>query len=87
MSIKVQKFYAEWCGPCKQFGPVLNEVLEDYDFEYEEVNIDENTDKAADLLVLGVPTTIIYKDGVEVERMTGYKAKEVLKTEFDKLLK
>jgi len=82
--IEVKQFSASWCGPCKMFTPIMNEVKEEIketsfqyvDFQY--VDVDENGDLASKYGVRGVPTVVIEKDGVEVKRLVGMQQKVVL---------
>ena len=72
-------FWAEWCGPCRAIAPVLEELSDDYDGKAHivKVNVDENGKLAADYQVHGIPCLVIFKDGKEVERVTGAGSKEV----------
>lgn len=69
----VVKFTATWCGPCKAYAPIAEAVatsLKDLAHFYE-VNIDDCLEATVDANVMVVPTTVVYKGGVEVERKTG----------------
>ena len=72
-------FWAEWCGPCRAIAPVLEELSEDYDGKAHivKINVDENGKLASDYQVHGIPCLVIFKDGKEVERVTGAGSKEV----------
>ena len=72
-------FWAEWCGPCRAIAPVLEELSEDYDGKANivKINVDENGKLASDYQVHGIPCLVIFKDGKEVERVTGAGSKEV----------
>ena len=61
-------FYAEWCGPCKMMGEVL-ETFEDVNII--KVNTDEHTDLALSFGVMSIPTLILFKDGKEADKMIG----------------
>ncbi len=71
-------FYAEWCGPCKQSEPIINEMSEEYKGKVVigKVNVDENQQTSGKYGVMSIPTVIIFKDGKEVERMSGFAGKE-----------
>ncbi len=58
-------FWAEWCGPCKQIGPALEELSEQYGEQVTiaKVNIDENPETPGRLGVRGIPTLMVFKDG------------------------
>ncbi len=68
-------FYADWCGPCKRFGPIFEEVSREYDASYAfiKLNIDGASAKAvADQYhVRSIPTIVFLKDGVEIGREVG----------------
>ena len=59
-------FFAEWCGPCKMMG----RVLEDVDFNILKVNTDEYPDIAREYGIMSIPTLILFKDGVEISLLT-----------------
>jgi len=70
-------FWAEWCGPCKQIGPALEEIAADKagEIAIAKVNIDENPMAPSKYGVRGIPTLLIFKDGEEVSRKVGAMAK------------
>ena len=69
--MKIAKYFsATWCGPCKAFKPVMNEVAgEGYMFEF--LDVDNKSEMAYKYGVRSVPTTIIEENGVEVNRFVG----------------
>lgn len=74
-------FHATWCGPCRAMEPVLADLKADlgdriYIFK---VDVDENTDLAVHLKVMGVPTFMLYRNGEELWRQPGVLTKEALK--------
>lgn len=71
--VVVVDFYADWCPPCKKFGPVFEEVAADLEGAaiFGKVNVDQGRKAANDHGVSSIPTIIIFKDGKEVKRKTG----------------
>ena len=67
---------AAWCGPCKMFAPVLEELSENTSIY--KVDVDTNQDFAREMNVQGVPATFIYKDGKLAETVSGFVPKEVM---------
>ena len=74
-------FYADWCGPCKMLGS----VLEGMDLNVVKVNTDKFQDLAIKFGVMSIPTVVIYKDGKEVSKFIGFKSKEEINEIVDKL--
>lgn len=65
-------FFATWCGPCQMLAPVLEELSkENDDFEIVKIDIDQERDLAIENRIEFVPTIVLFKNGKEVERMTG----------------
>ena len=70
-------FSATWCGPCKAFKPVINEIAgEGYSIQF--IDIDQQQDLAAKYNVRSVPTVVIEENGVEVDRFVGGQAKHMV---------
>ena len=78
----VVDFWAEWCGPCKQIGPALEELSAEYDgkIKIAKVNIDENMAEAQTLGVRGIPALFIFKGGEVVSNMAGARPKAALQS-------
>ena len=76
--MKTMKYFsATWCGPCKTFKPVMNEVAgEGHSVQF--IDIDQQQDLAAKYNVRSVPTVIIEEGGVEVDRVVGMQTKLVM---------
>ena len=67
-------FFAEWCGPCKMLGPVLEELDSEYpDVKFVKVNVDENMDLAGEYGIMSIPQVYIFKDGEVAGKMSGYR--------------
>ncbi|SIO20197.1 thioredoxin [Vannielia litorea] len=77
----VVDFWAEWCGPCKQIGPALEELSEEFDGKVKivKVNVDENPNSPAQMGVRGIPALFLFKDGQVVSNKTGAAPKASLK--------
>ena len=70
-------FYAEWCGPCKMLGPVLEEVSNELtDINIVKINVDEHGELAQKYGVMSIPTLILFKDGKEIDKSIGFMPKE-----------
>tara|TARA_B110001454_G_C12578812_1_gene375162 strand:+ start:337 stop:585 length:249 start_codon:yes stop_codon:yes gene_type:complete len=69
--MKVAKYFsATWCGPCKIFKPVMNEIVgEGYSVEF--IDVDQHQDLAAKYGVRSIPVTVIEENGIEVDRFIG----------------
>ena len=65
--------WAPWCGPCKMISPTLEALAEDYKgkVEFAKLNTDEAAKTAMSLGIHSIPTLIFFKDGQQVERLTG----------------
>ncbi len=81
----VVDFWAEWCGPCKQIGPALEDLSEHYGDKVKiaKVDVDTNPNAAAALGVRGIPALYIFKDGQVVGNKTGAAPKAALQTWID----
>lgn len=73
-------FFATWCGPCRMLGPTIEELGAESDgsFAVYKVDIDECEDIAMDYGIMSVPTMIIFKDGLEAERLVGVQPKTAI---------
>lgn len=77
-------FWAEWCGPCKQLAPVLDEIAVQYDGEIKvaKVNIDESPNLARDCQVMSLPTLSVFKSGEVVKKLVGAHSKSAIVAEL-----
>lgn len=71
-------FWAEWCGPCKMAGPIIDGLAEEYVGKVlvAKVDVDTEVDLAQRFGVMSIPTVILFKDGVEVDRQVGFAGKQ-----------
>ena len=71
-------FWASWCGPCLMLSPIIETLADELDGEIVigKVNVDEESDLAARYQVLSIPTLILFQDGEEIRRYTGFLSKE-----------
>jgi thioredoxin 1 len=76
----VVDFWAEWCGPCKMIGPVLEELSDELEGKVKiaKVDVDSNPNSAASMGVRGIPALFIFKDGKVVSNRAGAAPKAAL---------
>ena len=81
----VVDFWAEWCGPCKQIGPALEELSVQYGdtVKIVKVNVDENPNSPAQMGVRGIPALFLFKDGQVVSNKIGAAPKAALQSWID----
>ncbi len=71
-------FWAEWCGPCKMAGPIIDQMSDEYAGKVliGKVDVDAEGELAQKFGVMSIPTVILFKDGVEVGRQVGFAGKQ-----------
>ena len=82
-------FWAEWCGPCRMVGPVVEELSKDYDGKavVGKVNVDNNPNISMQFGIRNIPTILFFKDGKVVDKQVGAVPKAVLAGKLDAQLK
>jgi len=83
MAKQVIKFYADWCGPCKVYGPTFERVKQDLQdiVEFKEVNIEDDPENlSGEYKVRGIPHTIIVEDGKVIKAQSGRIPEQELRT-------
>ena len=72
-------FWATWCGPCRMIAPIVEEIAaEREDIVVGKVNVDEEMELAVKFGIVSIPTLILLKNGMEVEKIVGYRPKEAI---------
>lgn len=80
-------FWAEWCGPCRMVGPVLDELEGDYPgVRFVQLNVDENPSVAQGYEVMSIPTLLAFEKGAIVKRVVGALPKPKLIEELSDFL-
>lgn len=88
--LTLKKYGAEWCGPCRMLSPIIKKLAQEYIDTVDVVDID--TDNAPDdelktiSTIRGIPLIIISRDGVELERLAGFRTEAALKILLNELL-
>lgn len=77
-------FWAEWCGPCKMFGPIFEQAAEENpDITFAKVDTEAEQDLAGSLRIMSIPTLMIFRDGVQLFSQPG----ALLKSSLDELIR
>lgn len=70
-------FFASWCGPCRMVGPIIDEIAEENtDIRVGKVDVDAQSELAAQFQVYSIPTLVVMKDGKVLTQSTGAKSKQ-----------
>jgi thioredoxin 1 len=78
-------FWAEWCGPCKMIGPLVEELAGDYEGKavVAKLNVDENPQTTAKFGIRSIPTLLVFKKGQIVDKQVGAVPKSVLASKLE----
>jgi thioredoxin 1 len=81
-------FWAEWCGPCRMVGPLVEELAKEYDGQVTigKMNVDDNVDTPNEYGIRNIPTILFFKDGKVVDKQIGATPKASLATKIQALL-
>jgi thioredoxin 1 len=81
-------FWAEWCGPCRMVGPIIEELAEQFDGKViiGKMNIDENNDVVAKYSIRNIPTLLFFKNGELADRFVGAAQRTVYEDKINALL-
>lgn len=84
----VVDFWAPWCGPCRKISPIIDDLATEYAGKVKvvKVNTDENLKITQEFSISGIPSILIFKNGVAVERLVGLMQKSQLVTNIEKHL-
>ncbi len=82
-------FYATWCGPCQMLAPIMEDLSNEFSengFRILKVNVDDNSDLAAEYAIMSIPTVMFFRDGEKLETMLGFAPKEVYQQKIQTFL-
>ncbi|CAB4615979.1 MAG: thioredoxin [Actinobacteria bacterium] len=81
-------FWAEWCGPCRMVGPILDEIGAEYadKITIVKVNVDEEPHLAAEYQITGIPAMKVFQNGKIVKEMVGAKPKPALLADLEGII-
>jgi thioredoxin 1 len=81
-------FWAEWCGPCRAIGPIIDELSEAYEGRATigKLNVDENKGTAAAYGIISIPTVLFFKNGKLANRVKGAVSKSILQGKLQEVL-
>lgn len=86
--LTILDFYADWCGPCRQMKPVIEELEKEYAgrVNFEIINADTEQQKVQQFQVMSLPTYFFVKEGKIAGQMVGYHSKHQFEKKIDELL-
>ena len=81
-------FWAQWCGPCKAVGPIIEEIHNEYEGNaiVGKVDVDSNQELAVKYGIMNIPTVLFFKDGQVVDKLKGAAPKKEFEKRLENLL-
>ena len=81
-------FWADWCGPCRRVGPVIESLAEEYDgsFKIGKLDVDANRETAKRFGISSIPAVFLFKEGQVIESFVGVRPQERYKQALDQVL-
>jgi len=83
-SLVVIDCWAAWCAPCRMIAPIIDELAQDYDDKilFGKLNVDENRKTTMQYQIMSIPTLLVFKNGLMVDRIVGVMPREILESKL-----
>ena len=87
-NMTIVDFHAQWCGPCKMVGPIVEKLAEKYvdKIKIGKLNIDDNNDLPTQYNVRNIPTILFFKNGIQVDKQVGAVSEQKLEEKIENLI-